>query len=51
MGRTAAAEDALGLHRFPGGRCIEAQDLTRLLQPVQQLGLVAKVDEQPLIGL
>ncbi len=50
-GFAAAAEDALRLHRFPRLRIVEAHHLTRFLQPVSQLLMVAVVDDQAFGGL
>ena len=42
----AAAEDALRHQRFPGGGIVEAEGLTRLLDAIQQLVVVAEIDYQ-----
>ncbi len=44
------AEDPLRFHRLPRLRRVEAHDLARLLQAVNQLGVVAEVNDQPLLG-
>ena len=44
----AAPEDALGLKSLPGRRVVEAGRLARLLDAVQQFGVVAKVNHQAL---
>ena len=45
-----AAEDALRFHRLPRLRRVEAHDLARLLQSVEQFVVVAEVDDQTLVG-
>ena len=46
----AAAIDALGLQRLPGGRVVKAQRFARFVHTVKQFGMGAKINKEALGG-